>query len=432
MKTDFFFEQLLSLSHPYEITKVERKDLSVHIHISVSAEYHPMDSAGTLGIRHDTEARTWRHLDLFEYPCYLHCSVPKFKYKKGNDSYVETLKVPWGRPKSGFTLQFEHLAMYFLELHGCVSRVAKQLSEYPQRIQHLLDYYEPQEPLLMDEDLSENEKNKRVTLVPLEELKEKTVLNGNSLSSVRKLNIDETSRKKGKDYVTNFIDSESNKLLDVQKGKGAKTIERFVAKALSEGFQAEQITDISIDMSGAFICGCEYYFKEAAISFDKFHISQLINRCFDFFRKKQAKILGMAIPKWAIVKPLEKLTAKEHKEMGKVLDALPSLDSFHQHTNKFSAFWEFEVPEEGAAYLSFWIEKLKEMGEEFKEKKIITLANTLTKHFDNIVNVLKRNMDNAISEAFNNNVQVMKRVARGYKKFENYIQMIKVHCDLAR
>ena len=72
------------------------------------------------------------------------------------------------------------------------------------------------------------------------------------------------------------------------------------------------------------------------------------------------------------------------------------------------------------------------MGKEFKNKKMLTLAQTLTKHFDRIINVLRSGMDNAISEAFNNNVQIMKRVARGYKKFEQYIQMIKLHCDLAR
>lgn len=81
--------------------------------------------------------------------------------------------------------------------------------------------------------------------------------------------------------------------------------------------------------------------------------------------------------------------------------------------------------------LAFWIGYLHDMAVEFKDKKMMTLTKTLNKHFDRIINVLKSGMDNSISEAFNNNVQIMKRVARGYKKFEHYIQMIKIHCAWA-
>ncbi|MEM9887681.1 MAG: transposase [Bacteroidota bacterium] len=267
-------------------------------------------------------------------------------------------------------------------------------------------------------------------MIGLKELLKEVVVESSELGDVKKLNIDETSRKKGHDYVTNFLDAETGKLLDIQRGKGAKVIERFVKKGLSKGLNPSLITDISIDMSPSFICGCETYFKQAAISFDKFHVSQLINRCFDEFRKKQARLLGERLPKWSIVKPIEKLNVKEQQELDELLSLLPQLEQFHNHKNKFSELWEYENPEQGAAFLAFWIGRVEEMGQQFKNKKMLTLAQTLTKHFDRIINVLKSGMDNAISEAFNNNVQIMKRVARGYKKFEYYIQMIKVHCDL--
>jgi len=364
-------------------------------------------------------------LDLFQYPCYIHCDVPKFRYGKGANSYVETLIVPWSRPNSGFTLLFEHLVFGLLKLYGCVTRVAKQVKEYPQRIQTLLNFYEPLPEIIQ-------EVNDSPELKPLEELKLEISKVSQDFKMVRKLNIDETSRKKGHDYVTNFIDGQTGQLLDIQEGKGAKTIERFVKQSLSKGLIPEQITDISIDMSPSFICGCEFYFPNADISFDKFHVSQLVNRCFDEFRKKQARQLGESLPKWAIIKPTEKLNTKEYQQMGEVLDRLPELELFHEHKNKFSELWSYENPEEGAAYLAFWIERLREMAVDFNDKKMTTLSETLSKHFNRIINVLKSGMDNSISEAFNNNVQIMKRVARGYKKFENYIQMIRVHCNLAK
>lgn len=429
MDVTIFIEQLLGLTSPYKITKIEQSESdstdSIHVYIEVSRSYHPENSLGEKGIRHDVEKRSWRHLDLFQYPCYIHCEVPKFKYGKGAGSYVETLVVPWSRPNSGFTLLFEHLVVGLVKLHGCVTRVAKQVGEYPQRIQTLLNFYEPIEEI--DQEIEEDS-----VLKPLADLKSEVCQSSQDFAKVRKLNIDETSRKKGHDYVTNFLDGETGELLDIQRGKGSKAIERFVKKGLSKGLSPTEITDISIDMSAAFICGSEFYFPQADISFDKFHVSQLINRCFDEFRKKQARQLGESLPKWAIIKPTKKLNAKEHQQMGEVLDLLPDLESFHEHKNKFSDLWSYENPEEGAAYLAFWIERLREMGTEFKDKKMITLSETLSKHFNRIINVLKSGMDNSISEAFNNNVQIMKRVARGYKKFENYIQMIKLHCNLAK
>ena len=111
MDTTRFFEDLLGLTAPYSVSKIEQQitaERSVHIYVEVSSSYQPVDSNGTKGIKHDIESRTWRHLDLFQYPCYIHCDVPKFKYTQSKKSYVKTLVVPWSRPKSGFTLLFEY------------------------------------------------------------------------------------------------------------------------------------------------------------------------------------------------------------------------------------------------------------------------------------------------------------------------------------
>lgn len=428
MKLEQFFEQILELTYPYKIIQVEQKEApteTIHIYIEVDKKYRPQNKALKKGTRHDKEKRTWRHLDLFQYPCYIHCEVPKYKFKSEEGGYVKTLEVPWSRPNSGFTLLFEQSVMSLIKLHGVVARVAKQVGEYKQRVQGIINYYEPLEQI--DLQALEEEESE---LIPIEKMSAETLIESKELSGVKNLKIDETSRKKGHDYVTNFIDGDTGKLLDIQKGKSAKTIERFVKKGLSRGLNVEQIRNISIDMSPAFICGVDFYFKKGMISIDKFHVTQLINRCFDSFRKSEGRKIKELLPKWPIVKPIASLNKKEHQEMASTLDQFPRLDEFHEHKNKFSRLWEYENSEEGAAFFSYWIGRLEEMGNNFKNKKMLTLAKTLNKHFDRIINVLKSGIDNAISEGFNNKVQIMKRVARGYKKFENFIQMIKLHCDL--
>ncbi|MEM9887620.1 MAG: transposase family protein [Bacteroidota bacterium] len=123
METSVFFERILCTSDPYSITNIDQdqaEENGIHIYVEVSSSYRPTNSNSIVGTKHDVEIRKWRHLDLFQYPCYIHCEVPKFKYGKGADSYVETLSVPWSRPNSGFTLLFEELIMNFVSLHGCV------------------------------------------------------------------------------------------------------------------------------------------------------------------------------------------------------------------------------------------------------------------------------------------------------------------------
>jgi len=73
----------LGLYALFSISSVIYKDKglasqSVHIHISAdtSEPYHP---SGTF-IK-DYQKHTWQHLNLFQYPCHIHCEVPKYQDK---------------------------------------------------------------------------------------------------------------------------------------------------------------------------------------------------------------------------------------------------------------------------------------------------------------------------------------------------------------
>ena len=140
MRTEHFFAQLLQLEKPYSVSSVKYDQgpkgqiMSVAVEIEIEKDYRPPTEPGVKVSRHDVEKRAWRHLDLFQYPCYLHCAVPKFKYDDGHKQWYKTMEVPWARAQSGFTLLFEHLVMSLLEVHGCPAQVAQSIKEYPQRV----------------------------------------------------------------------------------------------------------------------------------------------------------------------------------------------------------------------------------------------------------------------------------------------------------
>ena len=71
--------------------KVDFKDGS-RFSYNVSEELYPA---------HDTRERIWRHLNFFQYRCYINTSVPRIILPDGK---VKTVDVPWGRDLSNFIL----------------------------------------------------------------------------------------------------------------------------------------------------------------------------------------------------------------------------------------------------------------------------------------------------------------------------------------
>ena len=57
---------------------------------------------------YDTGQRTWRHLNFFQFECYVNAFVPRVDGGSGGGG-VKQVPVPWARPQSGFTLLMESL-----------------------------------------------------------------------------------------------------------------------------------------------------------------------------------------------------------------------------------------------------------------------------------------------------------------------------------
>jgi transposase len=82
--------------------------------------------------------------------------------------------------------------------------------------------------------------------------------------------IDETSCRRGHDYLTMAADAEERKVVFVTTGRDAKTIARFAEHLATHKAPPEQINSVSIDMSPAFMRGVADHLPKALITFDKF------------------------------------------------------------------------------------------------------------------------------------------------------------------
>lgn len=107
MNSTEIFALALGIQLPWKITEVkfdisgQKKILNINIGFERGTKFP--DKEGVLCSVHDTQQRTWRHLNFFEHQCYLTCGVPRIKTSEGK---VRLVQVPWSRSDSGFTLLF--------------------------------------------------------------------------------------------------------------------------------------------------------------------------------------------------------------------------------------------------------------------------------------------------------------------------------------
>jgi transposase len=201
---------------------------------------------------HDTVERTWQHLDFFQHKCYLHAKVPKVKQANGN---IKTYPVPWARKGSGFTLLFEAFSMLLIENEMPVNKVAKVVKVYPNRLWNVFNYW-------------------------ISRAHKEDVIN-----DLDKIGFDETSVRKGHDYVTTLVDLDTRRVLFATEGKGANCIKNSIEYLDEKVVDIDAIKHVCIDMSPAFISGCGKYIPDAAITFDKFHVMKEVNKAMDELRK---------------------------------------------------------------------------------------------------------------------------------------------------
>ena len=104
----------------------ERKRLDLRIDFAKGARF-PCPECERAGVQvHDTEEKTWRHLDFFQHQAYLTARVPRVDCPEHK---VRQVAVPWARERSGFTLLFEALVMAMVR-EMPVATVAALVGEY--------------------------------------------------------------------------------------------------------------------------------------------------------------------------------------------------------------------------------------------------------------------------------------------------------------
>ena len=296
---------------------------------------------------------------------------------------------------SGFTLLFEAYSMLLIENEMPVAKVARTVKVTDHRIWRIFDYW-------------------------LEKAKSK-----DDLSDVSSIGIDETSIKKGHKYVTVFADMEQRRVVDVQEGKDAKTINGFVKQLELKGGNRNKISQISIDMSRAFIAGTEEVFPNGQITFDKFHIVQHLNNAMNTVRKQER--VGNDLlkgHKYTFLKSNKTLSDKKRSQLENITKLYPTLCEAYRLKEIFLDIFKMADINDAKVCLELWCDSAVESNIE----PFVRFVDLVKSHWNGITNYFNSKLTNGILEGINSKIQLAKRRARGYRNINNFINMIFFTC----
>lgn len=294
--------------------------------------------------------RKWEHLKLFQYRCFIHCRLPIYKDKQTGE--LRKAEIKFSKDHSRFTILYEQEVMRLMSIHHCFTSVARQLHIRTQRVQSIYNAYS-----------KEFEEDSPLSSVPLN------------------IACDETSTRKGHQYITTFFDLDTWKIIGIYDGKSSDCVESLQKNHPDPG----AVKNISIDMSPAFISGANTYFANARITFDKCHVIKLM------------------------YKHLDKLGNKvvQFKELISIL------------MNDLTSFYQQQKEDQFKAQLLFIADFA------FEQLKQNPLTKMILHYFEGIANYATSRINNGVMEGLNSKIQLIKRVATGFRNNHNFKKMIR-------
>ncbi|EPZ16559.1 hypothetical protein M622_11650 [Thauera terpenica 58Eu] len=214
------FTTALGLQPPWHVAKVELNTSKRRIDFEVehTGKRAACPACGAEPeLIHDRVRRSWRHLDFFQFEAWLHAEIPRVQCS--GCGKTTQLPVPWAREGSGFTLLFEALSLSLCR-EMPVRQVAGQMRVAPKRMWRRVRHY-------------------------VEAARAK-----DDMSGVRYVGIDETSVKRGHEYITVVHDLELKRLLFATPGRDHTTLQAFAEDMRSHGGDPLTIEHACIDTLG--------------------------------------------------------------------------------------------------------------------------------------------------------------------------------------
>ena len=240
------------------------------------------------------------------------------------------------------------------------------------------------------------------------------------LKELKRLSIDEIYLGRTQRFFTLVIDLDSGRIVWVARGRGGDTLRKFWrGLRLSKA----RIEAVAMDMSPAYWSAVLEHLPEAAIVFDRFNITKLVNEKLDDLRR--AMVREAAGPMKQTVKGVRYLLLMRRENVD--AQKLPQLQEALKHNEPLNIgyllkealglLWEQPTYADMKSFLHEWCAWAMESG----VRPMQQVAKTLLTHASGLLSWWKHRINNGRMEGINNKIKTLLRQTYGLRDERYFI-----------
>lgn len=243
------------------------------------------------------------------------------------------------------------------------------------------------------------------------------------------ISLDEVAYEKNHHYATVLTNQDDSKVVDIQMGKSKDS-----AKALFRKYsdKLDWLETVAMDFSQSYISATSECFAEHYIVFDKFHVSQYVNRCLERVRRDIQRNLPDDVRyqikkhiRWLILRRSHNMEQKQLERLTQLKqDNAELFEAYLIKEDLLSIFDRDTSKEVARDLLLAWCK----MAFKTTYRAFHTLARSIQAKLHILLNWFTKHITNAKAEAVNNIIKALLRRAYGYKDFEYFRLKVLQRC----
>ena len=400
MKDTELYQQLLGLTKPWTVTRVELDTKAKHVTVwtehSAKATFECPECGEKCPLHDHEEERAWRHLDSCNFETHLRARVPRIRCPKHG---VRQARVPWAEPRARFTSLFERFAIDVL-LETDIAGAARILAITWDEAHHIMER-------AVSRGLARREDE-----VP------------------KRMGIDEKAIAKGHRYATLVNDLDRGIVVDMAEGRSKESLIAALGRYSMDDLA--QVEAVAMDMWEPFFQTVRAFVANAEekIVFDRFHIVGHMNEALDKVRRAENRELRQSGD--------DRLTGSKHLWLY-AAENVPEhreeeFQALRTSTLRTARAWSMKEMLRGLWDCSsmkmgvWWWKKWKGWAARCRLAPVQKVAAMIERHLDNVLTYFRHRITNSASESINSVVGVIKKRARGYRNFGNFRVAVLFRC----
>lgn len=346
---------------------------------------------------HDRRVTRWRHLDLGINRCVIECALRRLRCR---DCGVRPEAVPWARPGSRYTCDFEDV----------VAWLAQQMAKKP--IAGLMR-------------IAWDTVGRIVTRVVADHLDE------HRLEGLIAVGVDEISYRRHHRYLTSVVDHRAGAIVWCAPGRNAATLQAFFDELGPE--RAKTIRAVSIDMSGGYEKAIRDSIPDAEIAFDPFHVVRLAQRAVDQVRRDEwnahershtPKGRWIKGTRWSLLKAPAKQSVEQLALLHEVQQANKALYRGFLLKEELRLLYQLDDPGLAPAHLDAWLA----WASRSKLEPFVKLARTIRQHREGVLAAIRLGLTNGRLEGLNSRIRLISHRSFGFHSAAPLIALVYLSC----